>query len=163
MSQKLRAELSRRLRMESPPEWGHFSQLWMAFNAMYGGEPEGLERSRVMRILRVRLSEARSRAILRQCSVAADRILRVPPGDMLFEQWNPKFRRRSRELARAYRKGASSNAKLVALGGILYQVRCNLVHGSKDPREERDRMLVRESTRVLEIMLPELEAAINSE
>lgn len=162
MNERLRAELSRRLRTESPPEWGHFSQLWMAFNAMYGGEPGNLERSRVMRILRARMSEARSRRVLRQCSDAAEQILKIPPGDMLYEQWNPLFRKRSRELAREYRTAATSNARLVALGGILYQVRCNLVHESKDPREERDRMLVRESSRILEALLPELEAAIVS-
>jgi hypothetical protein len=35
-----------------------------------------------------------------------------------------------------------------------------LLHGSKDPSNERDRMLVKESLVVLNALLPELEAAL---
>jgi hypothetical protein len=36
-----------------------------------------------------------------------------------------------------------------------------LIHGEKDPQQERDRMLVRESVRVLEVLVPELEDAMD--
>jgi hypothetical protein len=45
-SPALRAQLSRRLRQRTPPEWREFTTLWMALNALYGGEPDERERAR---------------------------------------------------------------------------------------------------------------------
>lgn len=42
----LRAELAYRIRTAAPADWNEFSNLWMAFNAIYGGEPE-LQKSQV--------------------------------------------------------------------------------------------------------------------
>ena len=156
----LRAELSRRIRAAAPRDWGRFTNLWIAFNAIYGGEPDARERARVMAAVRRHLSKGRARAVLARCDVPLQRILAIPPGDMLLDRWDPRFRRRSRELARTVRTRGTARDRLAAVGGILYQVRCNLVHGEKDPREQRDRMLVRESVRILEILVPALEAAI---
>jgi len=36
-SAALRAELSYSIRMLAPAEWNEFSNLWIAFNAIYGG------------------------------------------------------------------------------------------------------------------------------
>ena len=56
-SPALRAELSYRIRTRAPAEWSEFSALWMAFNSLYGGEPDQRERSRVMACIRKCLSE----------------------------------------------------------------------------------------------------------
>ena len=154
----LRVQLSRRLRAGLPLEWTRFAELWLAFNAIYGGEPDAKERARVKSAIRNAVSQATARAVLRRTAAAVDRILALPPGNMLLEQWDPRFRRTSRELARIYRSPSESPVtRLVAVGAILYQVRCNLLHGSKDPQASRDRMLVRESVRVLELLVPEVE------
>jgi len=50
--------------------------------------------------------------------------------------------------------------RLAGVVGVLYQIRCNLLHGSKDPSNDRDRILVKESLVVLSALLPELEAAL---
>ena len=157
-SDLLRAQLSRRLRTVFPAEWSRFTTLWLAFNAMYGGEPDRLERTRVKSTIRKRISEARAKRIQSQTDVAIERLLAIPPGSMLLGQWNPHFRRASQSLARVYHgRSKTSVSKLAAVAGILYQVRCNLLHGEKDPQVMRDRMLVRESVRILDILLPELE------
>lgn len=154
----LRAVLANRIRREAPPEWGRFSTAWMAFNALYGGEPDSTERRRVMACVRRLVSKSRAKQTLRRIDTPVRALLQVPPGDMRLDQWDPAFRRASRRLARQYRdRGSSSLDRLAAVAGIVYQVRCNLLHGSKDPRSARDRMLVIESLRVLDALLVELE------
>lgn len=141
-----------------PQEWTRFLQLWIAFNAIYGGEADARERARIKAAIRKNISEAAARRILGRTDVAIDRILATPPGDTRLGPFDAEFRRASREQARLYKTSKRALDKLVATGGILYQVRCNLVHGGKHPVDVRDQMLVRESARVLEVLVPELES-----
>lgn len=160
MSAALRAELALRIRTASPVEWSEFSGLWMAFNAIYGGEPDRRERSRVISSIRKNMTERRSLKVLRAVTKSVDRILGITPGNMLLDRWAPRFRAASQRYAAMYRnKSETAVGRLAAVATVLYQVRCNLIHGSKDPEVERDQMLVRESLAVLNALLPELEAA----
>jgi hypothetical protein len=155
-SSATRSLYSLRLRTRFPPEWARFLQLWAAFNAIYGGEQDSKERARVKSCIRRHFSEREARNILSRTDIAIGRIVAIPPGDMRREQGDPDFRRKTRELVRTYNRTKNALEKLAAVGGILYQVRCNLAHGSKDPFDPRDLMLVRESVRVLEILVAEL-------
>jgi len=160
-SAALRAHLSFRIRTVAPKDWSEFSQLWMAFNALYGGEPDRRERARVMASIRRNFSDRAALRVLRAVTKSVDRILEIPPADLRLNRWNPKFRAASQRCAALYRnKSESSVGRLAAVAGVLYQIRCNLLHGGKDPRNERDRMLVRESVSVLRALVPALEAAI---
>lgn len=160
-SAQLRADLSRRIRMGAPHEWGEFSELWMAFNALYGGETDARERSRVMTCIRRNMSELAAVRVLRQSTQSVDRILAVPPANLLLNRWDPKFRAASQRCAAMYRSEAETAVgRLAGVVGVLYQIRCNLLHGSKDPSNDRDRILVKESLVVLSALLPELEAAL---
>ena len=98
----LRAELSRRIRTTSPAEWRDFSQLWTAFNTMYGGEPDSRERTRVMACVRKHFSEKAALKVLRAVSPSVNAILEVPPGDMRLAQINPRFRAASVRLVGVY-------------------------------------------------------------
>jgi hypothetical protein len=157
-SSALRSMFSKRLRQNPfPKDWSRFTQLWMAFNAVYSGEPDRHERARVRAAVRNRVSESTARQILRQCSVPIQRIIAIPPGDMRLGQGDPRFRRASREQARLYARSRRAVDRLAAIGGILYQIRCNLFHGSKTIQDDRDVMLVRESVRILELLAPAVE------
>lgn len=157
----LRAELAFRIRTGAPNEWNEFSNLWMAFNAIYGGEPDARERSRVMMCIRRNFSDRHSLRVLRAVTKSIDRILEIPPANLLLNMYDPKFRAASQRCAAMYRnKGESSVGRLAAVGGVLYQIRCNLIHGSKDPDNKRDRMLVNESVAVLCVLVPALEEAL---
>lgn len=159
----LRAQLSWRLRTVSPRDWKEFGSLWMAFNSIYGGEPDRKERSRVTSAIRRYTTDKAAWRVLRQCRASVDRILEIPPGNMLLDRYGPKFRAASRRFAAMYRNPKETpRGRLAAVGAVLYQVRCNLIHGSKDPSIERDRMLVRESLSILKALLPELEAGIDA-
>lgn len=156
----LRAELAYRIRMGAPREREEFSRLWMAFNAIYGGENDANERRRVMQCIRRYFTVGAARAVLRAVTQSTDRILDVPPGNLLMNVWDPRFRAASQRYAAVYRDRAeTATSRLAAVAAILYQVRCNLLHGSKDPYIDRDMMLVRESVVVLRVLVPALEKA----
>lgn len=130
----------------------------MAFNAIYGGEPDRWERTRVMASIRNGFSEEAALRVLDAAAHAADCILATPPGNTRRPHTDPNFRTETIELASQYRQAdAPARDRLAALGGVIYQVRCSLIHGSKDPSNARDRMLVRESLSTLRLLLPELE------
>ena len=160
-SPSLQAELSYRIRTSAPKEWNEFAALWMAFNSVYGGETDSRERARVMSCIRRNFTDRAALRVLRAATKPVDRILEIPPGNMLLNRWDPKFRAASQRSAALYRnKGETAVGRLAAVGGVLYQVRCNLIHGNKDPNKDRDRMLVRESVAILEALLPELEKSL---
>ena len=159
-SAALRAELSYRIRTEAPTEWTEFSNLWMAFNAIYGGEPDQRERARVISAIRRNMNERQSLRFLRAVTRSVDQILNIPPGNMLLNRENPNFRAASQRYSGVYRnQSETAVSRLAAVAAVLYQIRCNLIHGSKDPEIDRDRMLVLESLKVLQVLLPELEGA----
>ena len=159
----LRARLAYRIRTVPPRDWGAFVSLWMAFNAMYGGEPDRKERARVMSLIRRLLSETAARRVLRVSRPSIDRILEIPPGNLIMDRFNPRFRAASMKYAARYRDPQETAVgRLAAVGAIVYQVRCNLMHGQKDPESVRDTMLVRESRKVLEALVGELESAATS-
>lgn len=159
-SEFLRAELAFRIRTVAPADWQEFSNLWMVFNAIYGGQPDKKERSRVMAAIRRSMKERQALAVVRQVTQAVDKLLAVPPGNMMIERSNPHFRAASQRYASMYRnKRESSVGRLATIAAVLYQIRCNLIHGSKDPDIERDCMLVSESRAILAVRIPALEKA----
>lgn len=157
----LRAQLANRIRGSSPEEWAEFTNLWMAFNAIYGGEPDKKERARVMACVRRYFSENAARQVLRSVTPQVKRILTIPPANLLLNRDDPTFRAASERCAACYRDPAEpAVGRLAAVAGVIYQVRCNLLHGSKDPDDQRDQMLVRDSASVLRALLPALEERI---
>ena|GEM_PF-1780487 len=159
-SSALRAALARRIRTRAPREWQEFSNLWMAFNAIYGGEPDRKERSRVISSVRRNLNDRQALSVLRHVARSVDRLLEIPPGNMMIEYWDSSFRAASQRYAAMYRNRKETPVgRLAAVSAILYQVRCNLIHGDKDPQVERDRMLVAESLQILNILVRALERA----
>ena len=158
---QLRAQLARRIRFDPPGDWKDFAIKWMAFNAIYGGESDRSERSRVMSCIRASLSESAALRVLRAVTGPIDLILAIPPGNMLLESSNPGFRSASQRCVGLYRdRRQSAVDRIAAVGGVVYQVRCNLLHGSKDPDDERDRMLVTQSLCILNELVPALEAEL---
>jgi hypothetical protein len=158
-SAALLAQLSKRIRTVSPADWAEFGNIWMAFNAIYGGEPDQRERARVMGSIRRYIADRVARRLLRDSQQSIDRIVAIPPGDMRLAQRDPRFREASlRCIATYLNLEESSRGRLAAVGGVLYQIRCNLLHGGKDPNVRRDRMLVQESVRVLNRLVPALES-----
>jgi hypothetical protein len=75
----------------------------------------------------------------------------------------PQFRAASQRYAAIYRnRDETAVTRLAAVGSVLYQVRCNLIHGGKSPDDRRDTMLVRESVAVLRVLVPAIEENFES-
>lgn len=157
MSVELQAQLARRIQSNFPADWVGFVQRWIAFNAIYGAEVGGDERSRVMRCIRLNFTEAAAQSVLDAASRHINKILDVPPGNMQRERDDPDFRLTSQRLADTYWSvSETAVGRLAAVGGVLYQVRCNLIHASKDPFDARDCMLITESLQVLQALIDAL-------
>jgi len=153
-----RAERAFRIRTSSPNEWKEFATVWMAFNVLYDGETSGREVDRVMECIRKRFDDNAAKSVLQSTAGAIEEMTQIPPGDMRWSQSDPKFRAESDRFV-AYIRNASEPPveRLAAVGGILYQIRCNLIHGSKSPDDSRDSMLVQKSMLVLQSIVPVLE------
>ena len=163
-SPRLRAELSRRLRRNTPAHWTEFTALWMAFNALYGGEPDESERTHISETVRSYVSAKDARHILSRHEASIAKLISVPPGDMRKSPFDSTFRTTSeRYVARLQSKTETATARLAAVAGLLYQVRCNLIHGSKRPDDARDRMLVQVSLDILQDLVIAVESGMNAE
>jgi hypothetical protein len=162
-NETLKAKLSSGIRAASLPEWKEFCIHWIAFNALYGEEPDNLERSRVMSAISRFLSKQQAKGVLQSSEEAMQRIIQTPPGDMRLHPGDATFRKATRKYKRIYDDSQQDPiSRVAAAGAILYQVRCNLIHGSKNPDDQRDKMLVAESLRVLLVLLPALEKGAES-
>ena len=155
------ALFAQRLRTRDVPEWCEFLRLWAAFNCLYGEEANGNERERVMQVVRRYLDNPRAETLIVQTSAAALEIIETPPGDMRKDASDPRFREQTERCAAAYRDHIKpANERLAGLLGVIYQVRCNLLHGDKDPDDVRDMNLVRNSSAVLQAVIPAVENGI---
>jgi hypothetical protein len=156
------ALFSKKLRMREAPEWCEFLRLWAAFNCIYGeSDNRFFERDRVMQTVQVHINDIDSLEVIDQTTEASARILDTPPADMRKDATDLNFRAQTQALARTYGDAdRSGRERLSALLGVIYQVRCNLLHGDKDPDDERDMALVRDSIIVLKKLMPVLERSI---
>ena len=139
--------------------WSDFPRYWMAFNALYNavvneGEPEI---AAVMRVIQLFVDLPSAESCLHD--IGRDRIRRlmaVPPGDDRIPATHPNYRKKTSTQVESFRTSGNSVERLAALMAIIYQVRCNLVHGSKDPTVMRNQELVSTCTPILEIVVSRL-------
>lgn len=152
---------AKRIRTRSGLNWTAFTQPWAAFNHLYAQHRGNTERDCVMNFIRDHLSEVSAERVLDVAAKSIDRLLELPPGDMRLSVVDKRFRVRSRQDAAVVRDATQGATERMAhLAAVLYQVRCNLLHGDKDPISTRDRRLVRACSQILDELLPELEASI---
>lgn len=132
---------------EPREEFAAFFFSWAAFNALYD-EEAGDQEEKISALISNLPPPTAGRA-LGSAMQAADVIINDPPGDMR------KAGRRSfkafsqRQVAVLRDEGRSDNDRLAALCLLVYRVRCNLLHGSKNPIHERDRVLSGEGAEVI--------------
>ena len=84
-------------------------------------------------------------------------LIRLPPGDDRLDPRDPNYRIKTTALAKAVSTSNDSVQRLASLMRIVYQVRCNLLQGSKDPEVMRDQDLVAYCTPILEVVIPTLQ------
>jgi len=134
-----------------------FMGRWIAFNALYRGYFNGSEREQLMACVRDCVPDAVAETILSHLRQEIDFLRSLPPGDMRFWSDPKRFRVRSiTDMAVVSDATRAAGERLAHLVAVVYQVRCNLFHGEKNPAHLRDHELIRSGDRVLEVLLGEL-------
>lgn len=159
-----RIVLARRLQERQVPDWNDFIHMWMAFNVIYDSVSGDTERKRLMTAIKRYVPEPAAVSILAECQSAVGFLSELPPGDLRKPPSSSGFRKRgARDLDIVNDSSRNASERLAHLMAVVYQVRCNLIHGGKNPDSLRDRRLVTASKEIalptLATILPELEAA----
>ncbi|HEX8213313.1 MAG TPA: hypothetical protein VF584_24270 [Longimicrobium sp.] len=151
-----RAALAERLFQRGVPRAREFQQAWTSFNTCYNTAGSGgSERDRVLRGIRRYVNDADAAALLPQLDASIRYFSHLPPGDTRRSANDPSFRQTATEDLQIVNDPASAPAeRLARLMGVIYQIRCNLAHGDKDPDVLRDRELVHHSVEVINQVVP---------
>lgn len=140
------SEWLRRAKTRNDPA-DRFGNLWRGFNNLYAPYSGSNERDRIAQLLRTTVSEVDAATILDPNSKSVEYLVSTPVRDM-----RGNGRDTSPYIAR-YAKAGGALDRLVALSGIIYQVRCNLEHGQKSPSRKRDIELCHHSSEVLQSIM----------
>lgn len=131
-----------------------FFSTWAAFNTLYSFSTAQREVQQIMECLRTELSEDVAAAIINECRREAEFYLDTPPGDMRYHRGHPEFRRKAAMHLKVYRNVDHSAVERVAnLVAAVYQVRCNLLHGNKNPQNRRAANLIVYGEHIVETVL----------
>lgn len=129
----------------------------MSFNTFYNQEADRSERTRAMNAIRHNVTDAQSQSLLSQLSDEIVFFTRLPPADTRKQLADPLYRQGSQDdLNIVNDLNQNASERLASLISVLYQVRCNLMHGDKDPDSKRDREVVKWSLDTLRKILPVL-------
>jgi hypothetical protein len=136
----------------------------MAFNALYRvvRRPRQPEDQAVGDVIELFFKKNDAKRCLDLLKQPIDDLLRLPPGDDRLDPHDPNYRSRTALLANAVTTSIDPVQRLAGLMKIVYQVRCNLLHGSKDPEVMRDQDLVAYCTPILEVVVPALQEIMES-
>ena len=152
-----RAKLAKRLaKKNNDPAWDQFPLDWTAFNAIYSvvRQPGDSETAAIDKTIVKYFDAAAASGCLADIpSDAVRKLLQLPPGDDRYSPSDARYRTKTRALAKVFVSSASAAEKLSALMRIVYQVRCNMVHGEKDPDFWRDKSLVRACAPITTVFL----------
>lgn len=143
------------------PLWKDFPRYWTAFNALYntGKKANEPEEDAIDRTIRTFFDEPAAAACLKDVDKTSIRsLIHIPPGDDRYQPGHPKFREKGQRRVRQFTTPKSAVDRLSALMRVVYQVRCNTIHGSKRPHVIRDQQLVEASTPIVKVVVRHLSA-----
>ena len=147
-----------RLMHQSNPLWIDFPRYWMAFNALYNyvHQDGDTEKSAISEVLNRYMSNKDAASCLAKHSYEIRGLIELPPGDDRLEPDDPRYREKTIRLVAEMEQAREPIHKLISIMLIVYQVRCNLLHGSKDDRVMRDQELVAVCTPILQTVVSAL-------
>jgi Apea-like HEPN len=109
-----------------------FSNYWRGFNNLFFGVGNGNESEKIKLFLKQRVTESQATKLLQDHPHNITYLLSQPVIDMRGNGRN------TTPNIQAFNIAVDSVTKLQELFMVIYQVRCNLEHGQKSPRRERD-------------------------
>lgn len=131
-----------------------FMGRWIAFNSLYRAYFNGSECDRLMSCVTASVSDAVAENILAELDSDIRFYVSLPPGDMRWLGHPTRFRARTTADLQAVRDTSRpARERLAYLVAAVYQVRCNLFHGDKNPADFRNHELIRAGDRILSAVL----------
>lgn len=109
-----------------------FSSYWCGFNNLFASAGHGKERDLIKSYLGTSITPEQALEILDTNATNVDYLLSQPVIDM---RGNGKDTSTN---IQAFNATVDAKAKLFEIFMVIYQVRCNLVHGQKSPSRDRD-------------------------
>lgn len=139
------------------PSGQSFVRRWMGFNAFYNHFAANSERDRLMAAVTQGMSDEQAESVFASCQSAIEYLAASPPGDMRRDPLHADFRKRAvADMRAACDDQLSSRKRLAHLVATVYQVRCNLFHGRKDPRLKRDSELITAGDSIMRAVMDHL-------
>ncbi len=123
------------------------SNLWRGFNNLFAPENGGSERNKIKNFLNGNITEDLATEIINECNNDVVYLLSKSVIDM---RGNGKDTQRD---INAFEATESGIEKLKAVFMVVYQVWCNLEHGQKSPKSERDNLLCLHSSNLVKKVL----------
>lgn len=152
-----RISLAQKLRERGVPKGDEYTRAWSSFNQFYNAESDGSERSRAMNSILNHMSESQAQNLLVRLTDSIAFFTRLPPADMRRNKADEGYRLKGKQDLDIVNDSHKASLERIAhLVSVLYQVRCNLVHGEKDPDSKRDHEVVSWSLDALNKILPVL-------
>lgn len=137
--------------------WKQFVVTWAGFNTLYNSVHGGSECWRAMQMIKLYVPYRTAERLLNQLSGPISYFAPEAPGNMQLGPSHPAFRQKTNAALRKVKNPRLNPIdRLAQLIAVVYQVRCNLLHGDKDPAEGRDCALVINSLAVLDAIMPEI-------
>ena len=156
------ARLARAIIGEFGPDAQQFAASWIGFNALYKLASGDYERARFTNAIEEGLTDVQALHILETCVWDVSYLVHLPPGNMRHRHDVQHFREQSeRDLATALDNELAPARRLVGLVSAVYQVRCNLFHGAKNPAAPRSRQLFKIGAKITKLVVDAL--ATNAE
>jgi hypothetical protein len=124
-----------------------FSNFWHGFNNLYAPMRKRNEREKIQTFLQDSICEERASHLLSTHAGCIDYLLSEPVIDM---------RGNGKDTApniAAFKAATSYLVKLKEVVMVVYQVRCNLVHGQKSPNRPRDVLLCQCATPIIAALI----------
>ena len=109
-----------------------FNNLWIAFNNLFYPQNGGSEREKIKNYLTSNISDSVAHEILKKYNEEICYLIYQPVVDMRGNG------RDTQVDIDSYRDSDKAIDKLKSIFMIVYQVRCNLIHGQKSPSRNRD-------------------------
>lgn len=133
-----------------------FVRNWAGFNAIYNAF-SGTERERLMAAIASGLTEEQAEGILSYAADDIDYFAHLPPGNVQRARTDPHFRKKTlADMRRVKDISLSATTRLSHLLSVVYQVRCNLLHGGKNAGDERGARLIGGGDHIVSLVLDKL-------
>lgn len=151
------AQFARAFVDEFEGDAGRFAARWIGFNSLYDVWSGQSERERFTHAIKHGLTDEQAHHILECCAADMTYLASLPPGNMRHERTAGRFREQARrDMAAALDGRLRPTDRLASLVAVVYQVRCNLFHGAKNPKLVRSRRLLVIGAHITELVLNRL-------